>query len=252
MFGFIFAKSIGKKSKNSGEYIVNAFSTNLKSLRKNCKPKPTQADMAELLGVSVSTYGSYEEGRAEPKLENLQKITSFFGITMEALLNGDLSQPPAPVSALAGSPKVLVATVDSAGHDNIEWVPVKAAAGYTAGFGDPDFVQELPVFQVPFLDQHKKYRVFSIEGDSMLPIPSGSLIFAEYVDDWSQLKDDSACIVITHTEGIVFKKVFNYLKAQNCLMLVSTNPLFRPYLVGAEDVLEVWKFSGFFSDQFPQ
>jgi hypothetical protein len=48
----------------------------------------------------------------------------------------------------------------------------------------------------------------------MLPVPSGSMIFAEYVDDWTQIKDDSLCIVVTHSEGIVFKKVINYLKKQ--------------------------------------
>ena len=69
---------------------MNALSVNLKYLRKNHKPRQTQADMANLIGVSISTYGSYEEGRAEPKLENLQKITSFFGITVEALLNVNL------------------------------------------------------------------------------------------------------------------------------------------------------------------
>ena len=213
--------------------------------------------MARLLGVSISTYGSYEEGRAEPKLENLQKITNYFGVSVEELLNVNLAQQPEGEGLVRkknfeeAATKVLVATVDSQGNDNIEWVPLKAAAGYTTGFFAPEFVQKLPVFQVPFLDQRKKYRVFSIEGDSMLPIASGSLIFAEHMEDWSQIKDDTACIVVTQTDGIVFKKVFNYIKSQNCLMLVSTNAIFKPYLVGTADVLEIWKFSGFFSERFP-
>jgi len=237
---------------------MNYLSVNLKHLRKNHKPRQMQADMANLIGVSISTYGSYEEGRAEPKLENLQKITSFFGISVEDLLNTDLTtvqvgERPAPrISQLAETnfgPKILALTLDKSGRDNIEWVPVKAAAGYTSGFGDPEFIQDLPAFQVPFLDQRKKYRAFTIEGDSMLPIPSGSMIFAEYVDDWNQIKDTTACIVVTQSEGIVFKKVYNYLKTQNCLLLVSSNTEFAPYLVGAQDVLEVWKFAGFFSNQ---
>jgi transcriptional regulator with XRE-family HTH domain len=238
---------------------MNALSVNLKYLRKNHKPRQTQAEMANLIGVSISTYGSYEEGRAEPKLENLQKITSFFGITVEALLNGNLSgrsdmEKPVLKSLpqeFNHGPTILTVTLDKEGRDNIEWVPVKAAAGYTSGFSDPEFIQDLPAFQIPFLDQRKKYRAFTIEGDSMLPIPSGSMIFAEYMDEWSHIKDDTACIVVTQTEGIVFKKVYNYLKKQNCLLLVSTNTRFAPYLVGAQDVLEVWKFAGFFSNQLP-
>jgi transcriptional regulator with XRE-family HTH domain len=237
------------------------LSANLKYLRKNHSSRPTQAEMANLLGVSISTFGSYEEGRAEPKLENLQKITSFFGISIEDLLTRDCSSKPvgeglvlpkaSAGQSLQPGPTILAITLDKEGKDNIEWVPVKAAAGYTAGFGDPGYVQKLPAFQVPFLDQRKKYRAFTIEGDSMLPIPSGSMIFAEYQDNWTQIKDNTACIVITRSEGIVFKRVFNYLKSQNCLLLVSSNPVFAPYLVGASDVLEVWKFAGFFSDKLP-
>lgn len=239
----------------------NHLASNLKYLRKNHTPRPTQSDMANLLGISISTYGSYEEGRAEPKLENLGKIASFFGISLESLLSKDCratpegeeaptrkEQPALRLPTSAG-PTVLAVTLDKEGKDNIEWVPVKAAAGYTAGFGDPDFIQELPSFQIPFLDQRKKYRVFTIEGESMLPIPSGSMIFAEYLDNWSQIKDGTACIVVTQSEGIVFKKVYNYLKTQNCLLLVSDNPGFAPYLVGAADVLEIWKFAGFFSSE---
>jgi transcriptional regulator with XRE-family HTH domain len=211
--------------------------------------------MANLIGVSISTYGSYEEGRAEPRLENLQRIAGFFGISLDELLSGDLSKQQvgeksdSELLTLENNQRlrILTVTMDKTGKDNIEWVPVKAAAGYTSGFADPEFVQDLPTFQIPFLDQRKKYRAFTIEGDSMLPIPSGSMIFAEYQEDWSQIKDDTACIVVTQTDGIIFKKVYNYLKKQNCLMLVSTNTKFAPYLVGAQDVLEVWKFAGFFS-----
>jgi len=239
---------------------MKLLSINLKHLRKNHKPRQTQADIANLLGVSISTYGSYEEDRAEPKLENLQKITSYFGISVEALLNTDLTSDnkiedsDASVSDSKGryGPKVLAVVVDKSGKDNIEWIPVKAAAGYAAGLGDLEFVEELAVFQIPFLDQRKKYRAFSIEGDSMLPIASGSVIFAEYQEDWSQIKDDTACIVVTQSQGIVFKKVFNYLKTQQCLLLVSSNSQFAPYLVGAQDVLEVWKFAGYFSNQLPE
>lgn len=231
------------------------FSNNLKYLRKGKKPKVTQSEMAELLGVSVSTYGAYEEGRAEPRLENLHKLALFFRVSMDDLLHQDFSgngkAQESEGDLRTKGPEVIVATIDSKGKDNIEWVSSKAAAGYTAGYGDPDFVQQLPVFQVPFLDQNKKYRLFTIEGDSMLPIPSGAHIFAELVDDWSRLKDDSLCVVVTRFDGIVFKRVKNYLRKQGCLLLISTNSLYDPYVVSAGEIMEIWKFSGFFSHQFP-
>jgi transcriptional regulator with XRE-family HTH domain len=253
---FIFAKISGIKTKYFRK-TMSTLASNLKRIRKAHSSRPTQSDMAHLLGVSISTYGSYEEGRAEPKLENLQKIASFFGISLGEILNAEENGNPAGERVMSSSasvgnesqPRVLALTLDADGRDNIEWVPVKAAAGYTSGFGDPEFIQELPRFQLPFLDARKKYRAFTIQGDSMLPIPSGAMIFAEYLDNWTQLRDDTACIVVTRTEGIVFKKVFNYLRTQNCLLLVSTNTAYSPYLVGAQDILEIWKFAGFFTDK---
>jgi len=237
------------------------LSQNLRHLRKTDKRKPTQSDMATMLGVSISTYGAYEEGRAEPKLENLQKIAVFFGIETEVLIGKDLSNSEgenekagrrgAAEKSPAG-PKVLTITLDSEGRDNVEWVPEKAAAGYTAGFSDPGFISSLPAFQLPFLDKKKKYRVFTIQGDSMLPVPSGAMVFGEYAENWNSVKDGTPCILITRNEGIVFKKVYNYLQKQSCFLLVSSNRLYEPYILAADDVLEIWKFSGYYSGQFPE
>lgn len=238
------------------------LSQNLRYLRKSDSRKPTQSDMAALLGVSISTYGAYEEGRAEPKLENLRKITGFFGIDSDALLSKDLSNAAAPsgqrmsaqentVRIPKASPEILAITVDTEGNNNIEWVPEKAAAGYTSGFADPAFISSLPAFRLPFLDKNRKYRVFTIKGDSMLPIPSGAMVFGEYVDNWESVKDASPCIIITCNEGIVFKKVYNYLKMQTCFLLVSSNAAYEPYLLPAAEVQEIWKFAGYYSGDFP-
>jgi transcriptional regulator with XRE-family HTH domain len=238
------------------------LSQNLRHLRKTDKRKPTQSDMAAMLGVSISTYGAYEEGRAEPKLENLRKIAVFFGIDTEVLIGTDLMASGEEIkkSGRRGAdpqnpetgPKILALTLDAEGRDNVEWVPEKAAAGYTAGFSDPGFIATLPAFQLPFLDKRKKYRVFTIQGDSMLPVPSGSMVFAEYADDWKSVKDGTPCILVTRSEGIVFKKVYNYLQKQGCFLLVSTNRLYEPYILAAAEVLEIWKFAGYYSGEFPE
>ncbi len=61
-------------------------------------------------------------------------------------------------------------------------MPVKAAAGYLAGYADPEFLDELKTFTLPMLAPGN-YRAFEIVGDSMLPTPSGSVIVGEKIDD---------------------------------------------------------------------
>ena len=76
-------------------------------------------------------------------------------------------------SFISGSKlRVLSSTVDQNDNENIELVPLKAKAGYTNGYSDPDFISQLPTFQLPFLSKERKYRTFQIDGDSMYPIPS--------------------------------------------------------------------------------
>jgi phage repressor protein C with HTH and peptisase S24 domain len=128
----------------------------------------------------------------------------------------------------------------ASGRSDIPFVPVKAAAGYLAGYSDPEYVDELNTFTLPMLSGGN-YRAFEIVGDSMLPTPSGSVIVGEKVDDIDDIKNNAACIVISRNEGIVYKRVQKNNRTKNKLTLVSDNPVYQPYNVNAEDVLEMWQ-----------
>lgn len=128
----------------------------------------------------------------------------------------------------------------AAGSAEIQMVPVKAAAGYLAGYGDPDFLDELNTFTLPMLAPGN-YRAFEIVGDSMLPTPSGSVIVGEKVDDFEELKSNQTYIVVSRSEGIVYKRVIKNNKLKNKLTLISDNTVYQPYQVNSEDVLELWK-----------
>src|SRR6185503_14118792 len=102
--------------------------------------------------------------------------------------------------------------------ENIEVVPLKAKAGYKNGYADPDFIKKLPTFQLPILFDDRTYRMFQIEGDSMLPIPPKSWVIAEFIENWYDIKTGQPCILLTQDEGIVFKIVYNELKRSKKLV----------------------------------
>jgi len=233
---------------------MSLLAANLKHLRRNREPKLTQERLAQLLDVSPSTYGSYEEGRAEPRLDTLLRIADLFEVTVHDLLRLDLTRvvPMNAGGAEGGRTRVLVTTVDRDGNDNIELVPQKAAAGYTRGFADAEFIQGLPTFQVPFLDARRKHRAFAITGDSMPPVPDGALVFGQFVEDWWRIKDGSLAVVVTQNDGVVFKKVYNYLKDRSCLVMASTNPIYQPFVVPEDEIQEVWSFAGYFTAEFTE
>jgi phage repressor protein C with HTH and peptisase S24 domain len=117
---------------------------------------------------------------------------------------------------------------------------MKAAAGYLAGFADPEFIDELNTFTLPMLAPGS-YRAFEIVGDSMLPTPSGSVIVGEKVDDFDDVRASNTYIIISRNEGIVYKRVMKSNRTKNKLTLISDNPAYQPYNVDAENILEIWK-----------
>ena len=60
------------------------FAERLKELR--CEEDLNQAQLAEILGVSPSTIGMYEQGRRTPDLEVLNKIATHFQVSVDYLL----------------------------------------------------------------------------------------------------------------------------------------------------------------------
>jgi phage repressor protein C with HTH and peptisase S24 domain len=230
------------------------FSQNIAYLRRSLPEKPSQDKLATELGLKKSTLAAYEGGRAEPKYSDLVRFAEFFGVSTDDLLRKELSreQPTAPVLQVVPNDfRVLVTTVDKQDRENIEFVPVKAVAGYTQGYNNEEYISALPVFQVPFLPDDRKYRVFPITGDSMPPLREGAMVFAEYVENWKALRNGTICVVVTRDEGVVLKKVFNYLEDKKSLVLASTNERYKPYPVLQDEIQEIWRFAGFFERDFP-
>ena len=206
---------------------------NLKYLRK--LRGWTQEEFAAKLGIKRSLIGAYEEERADPRLEVLEIVGDIFKLSLDELLLKDVSNTGNSFLAKRRQQKMMTSD-----RNIIHFVPIKAAAGYLAGYADNEFIDELNTFTLPML-AGGNYRAFEIIGDSMLPTPSGSIIVGEKVDDTESVKNDQAYIVVSKSEGIVYKRVVKNNRAKNKLTLVSDNPQYQPYQVNAEDVMELWQ-----------
>jgi len=233
------------------------LSQNLRYLRR--KSKKSQQALADEASISRGAYSSYEEGRAEPRLQTLQRLAQIFEVQIDNLVTKNLEEESqdTPSKRLAryvaaDSLRVLAITVDENNNENIEMVPEKAAAGYTKGYTDVQYLKDLPKYRLPFLPKDRTYRAFEITGDSMLPLQSGTIVIGEYVTDWHEVKDGQVCIVVLRNEGIVLKKVFNKIEEKGTLLLKSTNPQYDPYELEIAEVGEVWRFVAYIGRTLPQ
>lgn len=237
----------------------NFFATNLKYLRE--RQKMTQEDLATKLGLTRGKVNALENGHTKaPQPEDYLNVSNYFKISIDSLMRINLTkigelklrdlEAGNDVYIKGGNLRVLAITVDKSNTENVEYVPIKAKAGYLTGYNDPEYIATLPRFSIPNLPKQGTYRIFPIGGDSMLPIPDGSNIIAKYVEDWKTLKSDTPCVVIMSSQQDF---VFKLLSLQNdgTILLRSLNPEYSPYAVPVDEVRELWKFHAYITTTMP-
>jgi transcriptional regulator with XRE-family HTH domain len=212
---------------------MNYANLNMKYLRK--LRGWTQEEFANKLSIKRSLLGAYEEERAEPRFEVLEQLCEMFKLSMDELLRKDLNEAQGSNYLAKRRQAKLLAS-----SNEITFVPVKAAAGYLAGYADPEFIDELNTFTLPMLSGGN-YRAFEIVGDSMQPTPSGSIIVSEKIENFDALKANHTYIVVSRNEGIVYKRVMKNNRVKNKFTMISDNPQYEPYNMNAEDILEIWQ-----------
>lgn len=234
------------------------FQSNLKFLRN--RKKLGQDDLSKILNISRSKLSALENGQTKaPQPEDLITFSNFYKVSIDSLMKVDLSrlgelklrelEAGNDVYMTGTKLRVIAISVDANNNENLEYVPVKAKAGYAAGYNDSKYIAALPKFSMPNLPKGT-FRMFPTTGDSMLPVPEGSDVIAQYIEDWTSIKPDTPCIVILKgSQDFVFKLVSIQ---QREFLLKSLNTAYQPYSVAPEDVLEIWKFYSYQTATFPE
>lgn len=210
---------------------------NIKYLRN--KHKYSQQDLAEQLGVPRSSLSDYERGHTQVSIENIIKISDIFQVKIDDLLRSNLSHRDLEILRNKEL-RVLAISVDSDNNSNIELVETKAEAGYLESYANPEYIKDLPKIAFPNIPQGT-YRGFEIRGDSMLPMESGSIVICAYVESLKDIKKDRTYVVISKSEGVVYKRVWPDYAAQR-LVLISDNESYLPYDISFEEVDEIWQY----------
>ncbi|WP_286747934.1 hypothetical protein [Roseivirga sp. UBA1976] len=154
--------------------------------------------------------------------------------------------------------KPVLVTVDNSGAENIIFVPVKAAAGYLVGLHDPEYIESLPAFGVPTL-QNGVFRAFEVQGYSMLAeegrgLYPSDIVIAQYVESPLEVIDWRVYVVISRDEGIIVKRCLNRIRENNKLICNSDNKNgeYPPIILESEQILETWEFKAVISRQIPR
>ena len=260
---------------------MNYIAGNIKFLRESRGLK--QSEMLDSIGIAQTTWNNYEKGVSRPKYDDLIKISNTFDVSIDDLLKADLSKgnlidkakskkfdtkgnlnsnPKGnlkgdytnkfkerstvlnePQSTYKSSKMPSIVTVNEHGIDNIIYVPIKAQAGYLSGYTDQEYIESLPSFRMPGLNNNT-YRMFEVEGISMSPTLSDKdRVIAEWVTNFDEIRENRIHVII-HTEGVCIKRVLNRVNEREKLYLKSDTLTHRqdyPLLeIDPEHVKEIW------------
>ncbi len=203
----------------------------------------TQETLAEELGVTRARIGSYEELRSQPSIEMLIQLSEYFNLPIDVLVKHDLSVTVGNSYIDIGQNRVLFPiAVDGKNEDLVEIIPLKASAGYLNGYSDPEYIESLKSFNLPFLPTGK-HRAFPIKGDSMLPLTDGSYVVGKFVEDIKYIRSGTTYVVLTLNDGLVYKRLYNELDEKQSIRFVSDNTVYDPFELPPSEILEVWEYS---------
>ena len=85
----------------------------------------------------------------------------------------------------------------------------------------------------------------------MLPVPDGSVVIGEYVQDFYNILSGHAYVILTLDDGVVFKIAGTIRKDEKKLQLSSLNPTYQPFEVSLAEVKEAWRFVCYISSEIP-
>lgn len=138
---------------------------NIKKIR-NVRGLSQQA-FADLFELTRGNISSYEEFRAEPRIEMIIKIAKYFGIPLADFIEKDLS-----VNELLHYNTELVLETEKLKINQqlvkVTYVPALYLSDYIRQYEDEEFIGQLPYIIVP---STSKFRLIALEVDNQDMLP---------------------------------------------------------------------------------
>lgn len=215
---------------------------NIKKIR-NVRGLSQQA-FADLFELTRGNISSYEEFRAEPKIEVIVKIANFFGIPLSDFIEKDLS-----VNELLHYNTELVLDAEklkiAQQLANIPYIPALYINDYVKQYQDESFINQLPHIIVP---SNSKLKLIAIEIDNQETLPTGfnfhtgDTMILENVtkENIHRIKDKLGIMI--NTDGLKW----GVYRENNSKITLSLNEWVE-YPFEIESISEYWVLKGLYT-----
>ena len=182
---------------------MSFFGKNIRKIRSI--KKISQSEFASIFDLSRASVGSYEEGRAEPKIEIINKVAKYFSITIDELINKEL-------------------TVNELYHFDVGNEPV---------FKNTSF-KSISVRKIPFLHSKKLNNIEDLSSETLIEIPLESNLtnciaihinINDFICIPSNIQNQSTIIVNLQKELPITFESYYLIKTNNATYISKLNIL---------------------------
>lgn len=191
----------------------------LKFYRK--KLGKSQADIAELLGMTQAAYGNYELGKRQVNTEILSKLADYYGVTVDDLLGRtaiDFDRQTTEQPELVQEAEVMIPLVAS-----LRCGPGSSAEPYT-------YIKPIPIPVSYKKRWGDNLQALIAVGESMIPsIIPGDLLICRTGTEWT----DGNVVSVNYADTDMIKRIF---ATRDGVDLRSDNPTFATIHVTKDDI----------------
>lgn len=195
--------------------IQKIFSRNLKKLLSD--RDVTQLELSKYLGVSNTTVYNYVNGFNMPRMDKIDKICDFFGISRSTLIEDGEPDDSQSTLNLPKDEPILEKS------KKIVKIPVLGTIAAGIPIEAIENIEDYEELIISNSESEKNYFCIKVKGDSMEPrIKNGDLIICKKQSDVDN--GDIAAVLVNGHEATV-KKI---KKDANGIWLIPNNPMYEP------------------------
>lgn len=130
----------------------------------------------------------------------------------------------------------------------IQYVSQAQMKTYIEQFQNQDFLNRLPVFQLPLLPDGN-YRAFESGSDFLFP---GAYLIGQFVRNWYDIVDGKNYVLIVRGMGTICRKIYNQVKVRGTILMISEKAEVPAMEISIKEVMEMWEIKAFFSTTLPE
>lgn len=204
----------------------------------------SQSELSEKLGISKQYLNQIINNRVRPSKNVYDLILSLYSKELEIMESGD---KPLVTEAHEEIIKYNAKSKASTYKRMIPVVHYRAQAGFSEGWSDQEWIDDLPTVEVEW-PRDGNYLAFEVTGDSMecdckKNISDRDIVIAREVarHHWvNKLHIPDTFVIVQRMDGILVKEIIKHDVGKGVIMCHSNNALFQDFSLSLEDVEKLY------------